>query len=620
MQESLGHRGPDDAGCERLPGGAGGGELALLTTRLAIVDLAAPAGPYFNEDRSVAVVFNGELYDHVQVRARLRARGHQLRSECDAELVAHLYEERGDAFVEELDGDFALVLWDARRGRLLAARDRIGVRPLYRARLPSGALVLASEAKAILALEELPARLSAEFLGGALFGAYTGRGRSMFAGIDTLAPATRYLWSRVDADASTRLYWSWLGGERGGATRAGALAQGEGEEALGDALERAVRGRVTREVQAGLSLSGGLDSAVVAGIAAQQVGPVPAFCLGFEDAAHDESARAQQHADALGVELEVLRVSAEDIAQALPETLRAVEFPLINAHAAARRLLAAHMRERGVRVVLSGEGSDELFAGYPFFASEARWRAGQQGRREGSGELGRALLDAELERDPHSPLPWASFLDQRCAGLVTLRERVLRPAWRKLPGPAARLRARMMEHIEGAPAGVSALAFSRQMALWQLHDYLIPALGDRVEMAHGLESRPVFLDRRVVELARGFGETELLGAEGQGKQVLRRSAARWLPPELRRVAKHPFLAPSWRTILAGPAGATLVERYLSAAAVADFGVFEPKVLSFVRARWSVASTPALRHDWLIGLALGLHILMEHFGLRPPTQP
>lgn len=591
---SLHHRGPDAQGVELLDDG----RLGLVATRLAIIDPDAAPQPVVNEDRSIFAVINGELYDHRELGRALERRGHRLRSRCDAELIVHLYEEQGPEFVRELDGDFALILWDARARRLLASRDRIGARPLF-VQEGSEQLMLGSELKAFAALGQ-PLSLAPEYLRSHLFGVYDGRSCA-FAGIEPLPAAALWTWS---PDPKRSVYWRWP--ER----RSEDPPQ---PDELLAALERATARRVQADVPAGLLFSGGLDSAVVA-VTALEHAELPGFCVGFSEARFDESLRAAEHARALGLELDIVRVDDEALAAELPATIRAIELAPINAHCVARYLLARHVRSCGVKVVLGGEGSDELFAGYPFFAAEVAWRRDQGGGSSSSTTPGAGLLDQVLELAPGSPLAWASFFEVRAAQHDATLDRLLQPRWRPEPGtgPLASMRAELERRRELAP-----LELSRGLALAQLHDYLIPALGDRVEMAHGVEGRPVFFAPEIVELAARCRESELLDADGSGKLIVRRASAARLPAALRSVPKHPFLAPSWRRVLATTSGRALVERYLGRAATHEFGVFQPNTLAFIRDRWerlAPAEAAGHRYDWLIGLALGVHVLIDTFDL------
>lgn len=589
----LGHRGPDAHGHALLEQG----RLGMAATRLAINDLQAEPQPVRNEDDSVVAVINGELYDFVERAAWLRARGHRLRSHCDAELIVHLYEELGPAFVDELDGDFALVLWDAKAKRLLAARDRMGVRPLFHARTGER-IMLASECKALFALGS-PAAIDPAYLHGHLLGAYTGHGCA-FAGIESLPPGGVWTWTGEREQRS--IYWRWP-------TQRVEHPPVAAEQLL-DALERSVARRLRSDARTAVLLSGGLDSAAVAALARMHT-DLPAFTLAFAEPRYDESTRTREHAERLAIALETVEVDGEALAAELPDTIAALEFAPINAHCVARRILARHVQARGFKVVLSGEGSDELFAGYPFFMAESRWRAGLEPGEGGS--LGAGLLDAPLTRASESRLPWASFLEQRVRSLDEVPPRVLAPAWRRPLRPSALAFAGLdLTALAEAPP----LLASRLLALRQLQDYLIPALGDRVEMAHGLEGRPVFLDRAVIELASRCDEAELLDPRsGQGKQLLRKALAPRLPPELASVRKHPFLAPSWRYVLAGARGRALVEQHLDRAALREVGIFDANAIEFVRGQWlrlPPERAAGHRFDWLIGLVLGVQILHARF--------
>jgi len=283
-------------------------------------------------------------------------------------------------------------------------------------------------------------------------------------------------------------------------------------------------------------------AAIVAALARRQM-PLPAFTIGFEGLTHDESDVARTHAHALGLDLEVIPIQLETLAERLPDLISTTEFAPVNTHGVARHQLSAHIRERGIKVVLSGEGSDELFAGYPFFLAEARWRQTSEDVNKtvaGGQGVGVGLLDGALTRHPQASLPWASFIEQRVRQMDSVPPSILQPKFQGGQCPSQRAFA----DIQGSE-GADPLNLSRLFALRQLQDYLLPALGDRVEMAHGVEGRPVFLDREIIEFAAGCSETELLDLDrGQGKRLVRHASAKLLPEAIANVRKHPFLAPS----------------------------------------------------------------------------
>ncbi|PYM80410.1 MAG: asparagine synthase (glutamine-hydrolyzing), partial [Candidatus Rokuibacteriota bacterium] len=357
MTRALAHRGPDGDGEYVSPGGVAG----LGHRRLSIIDLVTGGQPIYNEDRSVAVVLNGEIYNFETLRARLERAGHRFATRSDTEAIAHLYEEDGLDCVRHLRGMFAFILWDERRGRLLAARDRVGKKPLYYAE-HGGRLSLASEITALYRLRDLPRTLDPEAIDLYLTHSYIPSPLTILAGVRKLPPAHTLI---VEGGA-VRLerYWT-------PPTATVATTETEAAERLTRALEEAVRLRLIADVPLGCFLSGGVDSSIVVALMSRLSDkPVRTFSIGFDREPYSELPYARRVAELFKTEHEEFVVKP-DAAGVLPDLAEHFGEPFGDSSALPVWYLSQLARSR-VTVALNGDGGDELFAGYPWYATAAR--------------------------------------------------------------------------------------------------------------------------------------------------------------------------------------------------------------------------------------------------------
>ena len=373
MVAALHHRGPDGQGSFVE------GPVGLGHARLSIIDPAGGYQPMANEDSTIWVVFNGEIFNYVELRQQLLQQGHTFRTRSDTEVLVHLYEEHGDDFVVHLNGQFAIALWDGRRNRLVLARDRVGIRPLFYT-WNRGRLAFASEVKALFTLPDVSRRLDPDAL-ASLFSYWAVLPpRSVFEGILTL-PAGHVL--TVDAeDARVTRYWDWPFG-RGHSTRSDTQLA----EDLRELLVDAVRLQLRADVPVGAYLSGGLDSSIITSIVKRQTAtPVRSFSLTFDDIEFDETAYQQELVGHLQTDHSSLLVTRQNIGNALPRVVWHAESPVVRTAPAPMMLLADSVHAAGYKVVLTGEGADEEFGGYDLFkeakirrfaarAPESRWRS-----------------------------------------------------------------------------------------------------------------------------------------------------------------------------------------------------------------------------------------------------
>ena len=540
MGDSIAHRGPD---AEGFWTGAG---VGLVHRRLSIIDLSGGAQPLGNEDGSVQVVFNGEIYNYQPLRTWLLERGHQLRTHSDTEVLVHLYEEVGDALVERLRGMFAFALWDSRRQRLLLGRDRLGIKPLYFYRA-ADKLVFGSEVKALLAHPGLPRELDVAALEDYLaFGVVPGP-RSIFRGVEKLQPAHTLAARRGSSPETPKRYWQ-LRLEPDHKPRAE-----EWQEAINAKLAETVKAHLIADVPVGAFLSGGLDSsAVVAASAGATQGPLQTFSIGFQERVFSELPYARQVAEKFGTR-HTEEVVTPDAVALLEDLAHYYDEPFADP-SALPTFLVARLAARSVKVVLSGDGGDEAFGGYARYAhdlKEAALRRRLPGwfRRGVLGPLGRVWPRADwLPRPLRAKTLLTNLsLDAGAAYANTLT--LCRPPLRRRL-LSADVRAHLNGHNPGASIRAAhALAaadspldgmLSADVATVLPDDFLVKV--DRASMAHGLEVRPPLLDHELLELAARI-PAALKVHKGETKWIFKQAVQERLPQECVWRAKQGFELP-----------------------------------------------------------------------------
>ena len=529
MCDALAHRGPDDDGFHVEPGRVG-----LGFRRLSIIDLQTGAQPLRSESGSVVATCNGEIYNFQALRRELEASGHRFATHSDCETIVHLYEERGLDFLQALRGMFAIALWDAQRARLVLARDRLGVKPLYWAPVPGG-LVYASEPGAILASGLVAARPDPEAIAQYLTLQYVPPPRSGFAGIHKLAPGELLVYE--DGEARVRRWWSLDHG-----AKAAPPSDEEALERLDAMLAEATRLRMIADVPVGAFLSGGIDSSLVVSYMAEQSSQVHTFSIDFPHARYSEGAHAKEVAAVYGSEHEEFLVEP-DIVPTIAEAVRFAGEPFADSSAIPTYLLS-QMTRRRVTVALSGDGGDEAFAGYvrhrlavaadrldplPRLARPLAWVIPRTGG--GLGRVGRGL--AVMTRPS----------DERYAAIMSHFEpRVLLQLCRPDFLHAAGGPATAWNHVLAPPPyrGVDRY-LALDTATYLPGDLLVKV--DRMSMAHALEVRSPLLDHKVHEFAATIPGHDKL-RRGKTKWLLKQLAhRRGLPDDLVHRAKQGFAIP-----------------------------------------------------------------------------
>ena len=572
MCATLRHRGPDDSG---LHSDSRTG-VTIGVRRLAIMDVQGGHQPLSNEDATVWVVFNGEIYNHVRLREELRARGHRFATSSDTEVLVHLYEEFGDSMVHALEGMFALALWDERRGRLLLARDRFGEKPLF-LHERDGELIFASELTALMEAEsrlrELdPTAIDAFFV----FGYVPGPG-TIVPGVRQLPPGCLLAWERRDRKARESRWWS---------PPCGPVKLREPVQALAVEVEQlfqeSVRTRMVADVPVGVFLSGGIDSTLVAAAAATQSSQrLKTFTIGYDVGSFDETSHARAVARELDTEHHELTLTQSDVAARAPALLARLDQPLADQALVPLHALSEFARPL-VTVALGGEGADELFGGYPRY----RWleRAGrvesalpQSAVSSLAGvlrHLGRARMGMRLA-DRITPTPVLErHLDWVTGGRRHAREALYGP---RMAGPGG---TRILADLAERAGELDGESLGRWLMRLDQVDYLpddVLVKTDRASMLVSLEVRTVYLHGALAELAASVDTS--LHLAGQGKALLREMlpTGKLAPRSSGRYRKTAFRAPAaeW---LRGPL-ASMLHNQLEHGVIFQEGYFDRRAVS-----------------------------------------
>ncbi|MBT3191972.1 MAG: asparagine synthase (glutamine-hydrolyzing) [Verrucomicrobia bacterium] len=588
MVSTLQHRGPDEFGMYR-DHYAGVGHA-----RLSLIDLKMGQQPLCNETGDLWISYNGEIFNYIELRERLEARGHLFRTHSDTEVIVHAYEEWGDACFSRFNGQWAISLWDAKRRRLTLSRDRMGIRPLY-VHAAQERICFASEVKALFSDPEVPREL--DLRGLAQTFSYWGpvAPTTVFRGIEELPPASVRVY---EADGSHRehIFWSPAFPESQ-PVDAYPLSLAEATEALREKLDRASRLRAMRsDVPVGSYLSGGLDSAVTAWMGRQaKAGDFRTFSLRFKDAEFDETRYQRQMAERLDSHHEEVEVSREDIAAVFPTVVEHTERPVLRTAPAPMFLLSKLVRESGIKSVLTGEGADEVLAGYDIFR-EAKirrfWarepesvcrpqlfdrlypylaRAPQQTKGMAQAFWKQGLAEAGTAGFSHGPRWKTTASIQRFFGADAAATLAAAPP------------ADVLASLPSAFHGWSPLAQDQFLEIATLFGpYLISSQGDRMLMANSVEGRFPFLDIDVMEFCNGLPPSYKLRVLDE-KHILKRVARDIVPPEILTRKKQPYRAPDAISFVSDTAPEYVAE-VLSDTAVTRAGIFDPRKVQGLHAK------------------------------------
>jgi asparagine synthase (glutamine-hydrolysing) len=567
MADKIVHRGPDDDGVHD------GGEVILGMRRLSIIDLGGGHQPIANEDASVWVVCNGEIYNFRELRKGLEAQGHRFKTHSDTEVLVHLYEQHGDDFVTRLEGMYGFALWDSRQRKLLVVRDRLGIKPVYYWKHPSG-FAFASEIKALTALAGFTTALDEDALRDYLCVGYAVAPRTIFAGVAKLPPASLLVWQ--DGGADVRRYWT--PPERVVSSR----SADEWCEQVRSELDRSIKAHLVSDVPLGAFLSGGIDSSAIAVLMAKHSAErLNTYSIGYVGSSaakyYNELPYAKIVADTLGSNHRQIEVRP-DVARLLPKLMWHLEEPISDS-ATTTTYLVSELAAESVKVILSGVGGDELFAGYN------RYLGGYYDRR-----YSRLPAFARRHVLPQIARALPSGRQNRLMDLARYAKRFVRANgldWREQYKLYVALLDREMLTALHARSAVGPDGFDRILATERSDDELVRLLRvdwqtqlaeglllltDKMTMACSIECRVPFLDHKLVELAATIPAASKL-PNGRLKAVLKGALRGVLPDSILERRKRGFGAPvgSWlkRELL------PLRGRLLSRSVVAARGLLNP---------------------------------------------
>ncbi len=616
---SLFHRGPDGQRHWLSPDR----RVGLGHARLSIIDLAAGDQPIASEDGRTRIVVNGEFYGYEAIQQELQRRGHRLSTKSDSEIALHLYEDFGVHCMEHLRGEFALVLWDENRRRLFAARDRFGIKPLFYAWVDE-TLYIASEVKALFAAG-VPARWDEE----SVFHSVSNGGhqmRTLYDGVLLVPPG--YYMLVTDKHVQLNQYWDFNYPAKD--KTAPARSDAEYAAEFREALEESVRIRLRADVPVGVYLSGGLDSCAVLGLAARHhPEPIKAFTLTFEHEAYDEGPIAREMAAKVGAEFYTVPIGQRDLADAFADAIAQAETPCVNAHGVAKFLLSRAVRDAGYKVVLTGEGSDEILAGYPHFRRDMLLYNQEGQDPDAINELLRWL-------DENNTVSRGLLLPDGEIGNLDALKRVLGyvPSWiETFSSRAVKLRPlfagwfqQKYGHREGEYNIVDDTDVLRQLKgrdplhqslyLWSktvMAGYILTMLGDRMEMAHSIEGRVPFPDHKLVTLIANQPVNQKIRGMTE-KYVLREAVKDVITETVYKRQKHPFLSPP-ATLNPDDTFQTLVQDTLRGETMRSIPFFSQKAIVALLDRLPEMDAGArTAFDQLLMYLLSLCVLQERFGL------
>jgi len=576
MRDTLAHRGPDDADSFV------DGEVYLGHRRLSIIDLPGGRQPIRNEDGSIWVVFNGEIYNYRELREELERSGHTFYTNSDTETIVHLYEEKGDDVVAGLNGMFAFAIWDRNRKCLLLARDRLGVKPLHYT-LAGGSFIFASEIKAILSHPAVARELDLESLGKYLTFEYVPAPHTIFKGIRKIEPGHTVRFDLREQRLFDRKYWDIpLLDDSIGYKR-----EEEYREEILHRLKDSVKRRLVSDVPIGILLSGGIDSSTVAALAAQTTDlPVECFSITFEDPTFDESVYAKKAAAFIGAELHTLRFSTQAMTDILPQIQQTLDEPLADGSILPTYLLSRFVREH-VKVALGGDGGDELLAGYPMYQAlkliryynifpteirellkkAARMLPVSYGNLSLDFRIKQFLRGAGVSTEVMFFLWLGSFLETEKNELFTEDVRRQLARHNTFENVIDHIRESMLKNDLERTLYLS-------MKLYLQDDILVKV--DRASMANSLEVRSPFLDYTFVEFVAQLPMVYKL-RRLTTKYLLKKAVVGLIPREIIHRKKKGFGVPIGRWI--HHELRELFETYLDQGRIRKAGLFRPEYVS-----------------------------------------
>ncbi len=613
MASQLTHRGPDEEGYCMRPG------IALGHRRLSIIDLSGGKQPMGNEDDTMTVIFNGEIFNYIELREELQKKGHRFRTLSDTETIVHCYEEYGPDFCTHLNGQFAIALWDGNRQRLLLARDRVGIRPLYYAKVPGKGLVFGSEMKALFAYPGVTPRFDTAGLDQVFSLWATLPPRTVFKGICEVPPGSVLI---VDRDGSRiEKYWKLqFPRQQEYDYRSPEYYARE----LAELLHDSVRLRLRADVTVASYLSGGIDSSIIASLVKKHHNrDLITFSVCFRDGLFDERDYQRMMVDQLNTDHRRIEITYDGIADKYDSVVRHAENPMVRTAPAPLFQLSRLVRENGIKVVLTGEGADEVFAGYNIFKEDRirRFWARQPSsalrplllsriypyvKKQGNA-FWQAFFRSGLE-DVDNPYYSHSIRWKNTAHIKRLMADHVRAEMNEAENVAAPL----AECVD--PDILSWHPLCRAQYLETsifMSGYLLSSQGDRMMMGNSVEGRFPFLDHRLIEFAAKIPpEYKLRGLNE--KHILKEAFKEDLPEQVVNRPKQPYRAPISSCFLGG--GRSAAARVLEPNALEAGECFDSSRVNMLLKRLRAASPDRIgaRDDMAVAALVSTQLLAHHF--------
>lgn len=625
------HRGPDGFGYHVMQDRG----VGFSHARLTIIDLDENRGkqPFVSEDGNLMLAMNGELYDYKRIRADLTSRGARFRTKSDSEMVLHLYPQKGlEDMLPYLRGEFGISLYDRERDRLILIRDRFGVKPLYWTE-QNGQFVFGSELKVLFAHPDVQRRFNAKGVYHQLMQTVV-PGSTAFDNIHQVKPGHAVIVERAHGKFKIRdfKYWDmdFPTMEERGAQLEDDYDEDEYIEGVRRELLEAVQLRLEADVPVACYLSGGIDSCAILGMsAATQQSPVKAFTIGFDDADYDESAIAREMAESVGADQDIMMLNAGHLYDNFEETLWHAERTIYNTLGVAKLLMSRHVNQAGYKVVVTGEGSDELFSGYPAFRMDL-FRHGLDTLPEAERAVMQQMLAESNKLFSGAMLAEDEYDDPALDKLVGFTPSCLQPWLSASEHVAPLLHPSLRKEVEGYRPGTAIAEaldggmlegrhpLDKAQYVWiktMLEGQILTWGGDRVDMANSMEARPPFLDHHLAEYAAKLPVTMRIRGRTE-KYVLREAMRGLLPKVLYEREKFAFMAPpahtdpkKWAAMKA------LADRYLSDEAIEQAGILDPAGVRALFEKHEDPETSAstqVQLDAVINHMIGVQVLHKHF--------
>lgn len=616
MTAALAHRGPDDQGFYVRRG------VGLGQSRLSIIDLAGGKQPIFNEDKSIVTVFNGEIFNYPELTNELKKKGHRFYTKTDTEVIVHAYEEYGINFLDRLNGQFAIAIWDDRKRKLVLARDRVGIRPLFYTVLSNGELVFASEMKSLFCHPSVNPELDLAGI-NQVFSLWANvPPRTVFKNICELPPGHVLVVSN-DGIKSTRYWRLQFPGQGDFDTK----PIGYYEEKLKELLFDSITIRLRADVPVGSYLSGGIDSSIISAIVKKyHNNKLKTFSVAFNDKGYDERSFQKMMVDHLGTDHKIIEASYENIGESFSDVVWFAEKPMIRTAPAPLFLLSGLVRNENFKVVLTGEGADEVFGGYNIFKEDkvrrfwARnpdsvWRPSLLSRlypyisnnSSQAKNFWQLFFSKNLE-DVNNPYYSHLIRWKNTAQIKNLLNKDVRAAF----NDNEQIVGELNQYID--PDLSKWHPFSRaqylEMQLF-MSGYLLSSQGDRMMMGNSVEGRFPFLDHRLIEFANTIPPSFKMNVLKE-KYILKRAFRDLLPSSIVDRDKQPYRAPIYQCFTGG--NGTLASKVLDKDTIDKYGYFDPLSVNnlMIKATKAAGQPLSARDDMAMVGVSSLQLLHHHF--------